>query len=80
MFLKFRSWLIDKLAGEDIAVIINSKVYDYVIEANSKDGLYFIHNKNKVVSLESAIQAEVAQRINLDKQGVIKQGRAFVLK
>ena len=80
MFLKQRRWLINKLAGEDIAVIINTKIYDIVLLANERTGKNCLYRRNKVVDHEKAIQDEVAQRINLDKQGVSKQGKAFVLK
>ena len=78
--LRLRRWLINKLAGEDIAVIINTKIYDIVLLANERTGKNCLYRRNKVVDHEKAIQDEVAQRINLDKQGVSKQGKAFVLK
>jgi hypothetical protein len=80
MFLKQRRWLINKLAGEDIAVIINTKIYDIVLLANEETGKNCLYRRNRVISHEKAIQDEVAQRINLDKQGISKQGNAFVLK
>ena len=80
MFLKQRRWLIDKLAGEGIAVIINTKVYDIVLLANEERGKNCLYRRNRVVEHEKAIQDEVAQRINLHRQGISKQGNAFVLK
>ena len=81
MFLKWRRKLINWLAGHDIVVIINTKVYDYVLDAN-KELLpgSCLYRRNEIVSLEHSIQQEVKHRINLEKQGVSKQGNAFVLK
>jgi len=80
MFLKTRRKLINWLAGEDIVVIINTDIYDSVLRANSGLGKSHLHRRNKIFNLEKRIQTEVAQRIDLDKQGIIKQGDALALK
>ena len=80
IFFKLRCALIKWLAGIDIGVIINCKVYDYVLEANRELDDYVLYERNEVVELEKALQEEVANRINLHRQGISKQGNAFVLK
>ena len=80
MFLKLRRKLINWLADDDIAVIINTDMYDSVLRANSGLGKSNLYKRNKIFSLEKCIQTEVVQRIDLDKQGIIKQGDALVLK
>lgn len=81
MFLGLRKWLINKLAGKDIIVIINSKVYDYILLANKeqkdKNKLF---RRNQVFSFENSIRDEVNLRIALKDQGIDKQGDAFILK
>lgn len=80
MFLELRRKLINWLAKDDIIVIINTKVYDIVLEANMNvDGKSSLFRRNRVVEHDKAIQDEVAQRIALDKQGITKSGKAFVL-
>jgi len=79
MILELRRHLINWLAGEDIAVIINTKVYDIVLEANGETGKSPLYRRNKVVPHDKAIQDEVDQRINLAKQGVRKSGKSFAL-
>ena len=79
MFLKLRAKLINWLAGEDIAVIINTVVYDYVLEANETLGKDCLFERNKIVSLDNYIDAETYHRMILAKQGVRKQGNSFIL-
>jgi hypothetical protein len=80
-FLGLRKKLISWLAKDDIIVIINTATYDSVIEANNK---LFPNNclirSNKVVKFDVIMETEVNQRLELRKQGISKQGNAFVLK
>ena len=81
MFLKLRAWLIDRLASDNIIVILNTSTYDAVIDANSK--LFpgrCLFKRNKVVNFDSVMEAEVSQRLDLHRQGIAKCGNAFVLK
>ena len=79
--LRFKRWLIDRLAGDDIIVIINAKVYDYVLLANNEEkDKNQLYKRNQVFDFDKSIQDEVALRIALDKQGISKQGNAFILK
>jgi hypothetical protein len=79
MFLELRRRIINRLAGEDIAVIINTTVYDYVLEANGNTGKDQLYRRNKVVSLDGFIDRETGRRMNLAKQGISRVGDAFVL-
>jgi len=79
MFLKLRAKLINWLAGEDIAVIINTVVYDYVLEANETLGKNCLFRRNKVSSLDNYIDVETYHRMILAKQGVKKKGNSFIL-
>lgn len=79
-FLKLRMRLINWLARKDICVIVNSKTYDQLLDVNKIVSDNCIIRDNKIFDLEARIQKEVAQRIDLDRQGIIKQGNAFVLK
>ena len=78
--LDLRRRLIDWLAGEDLCVVINSRMYDQLLSVNEmikQDHCLF--RRNKVFQLEGRIQAEVNQRLKLLEQGIHKQGRALVL-
>jgi len=80
MFEKLKTKLILWLAGDDISVILNSKVYNIVLKANREiKGSKCIFNNNNVVSFEDVIQFEVSQRVNLAKQGIRKYGNGFAL-
>lgn len=80
MFLKLRRWLINKLAKDDVIVIINTATYDAVLEANSK--LFpgnCLFRRNKVVNFDSVMETEVAQRLGYRAQGIRKSGHGLVL-
>lgn len=79
MFLKFRRKLINWLAGEDVIVIMNSRVYDYVLEANLTRGKSCLFRRNRVSNLEHQINKEVNHRVDLARQGVRKHGKGFAL-
>lgn len=80
MILELRRKLINWLAKDDIIVIINTDMYDGVLRANSGLGKDHLFRRNKVFNLEKRIQTEVDSRVDLDRQGIRKQGDAFVLK
>lgn len=79
MFVNLRRRLINWLAKDDITVILNTKVYDCVIEANLLLKKNCIIDRNNIVNFEREIDFEVEQRISLAKQGIKKYGKAFVL-
>lgn len=79
-YLRTRCKAIDRLASDDIIVIINTATYDTVIKANSE--LFpgrCVFERNKVVNFDAIMEAEVDHRLGLRKQGVRKSGDAFVL-
>ena len=81
MFLELRCKLINWLASDDIIVIINTAMYDAALKANSQ--LFpgnCLFRRNKVVKFDAVMEAEVEQRLDLRRQGVIKRGKAFVLR
>jgi hypothetical protein len=80
MFLELRKKLINWLAGEDICVIVNCHMYDQLLDVNEMVYDNHVIRGNKIFNLEERLKKEVAIRINLAKQGISKQGKAFVLK
>lgn len=78
--LKWRKKLINWLIGNDICVITNCHAYDQLLEVNRMMYDNHIIRGNKVFNLERRLQKEVKQRLDLDRQGISKQGKAFVLK
>jgi hypothetical protein len=80
MFLELRKKFIDWLIGDDICVIVNCHAYDQLLDVNEMVYDNHIIRSNKVFNLEERLQKEVKLRIDLDKQGISKQGKAFVLK
>ena len=79
MILELRRKIINWLAGEGIAVIINTTTYDYILHANNKLDKNCLFRRNKVYSLDKTINEELDLRLELAKQGVRKSGNGFVL-
>ena len=78
--LELRRWLINKIASDNIIVIINTATYDAVLKANAE--LFpgrCIFRRNKVVNFDAVMEAEVAHRLGLRKQGIRKSGNGYVL-
>jgi len=78
--LKWRKKLINWLAGKDICVIMNCHMYDQLLDVNEMMYDNHIIRDNKIFNFEERLKKEVDHRIDLDRQGISKQGKAFVLK
>jgi hypothetical protein len=80
MFEKLRCGLIDWLAGDNIAVIINTVTYDVVVKVNADAFPYnCMISRNKVVNFDAVMETEVAQRLGFRVQGIRKSGNGLVL-
>jgi predicted nucleotidyltransferase len=77
--IELRRKLINWLAGEGITVVINTTVYDYVLEANDMMKDCCLFRRNKVVSLDEYVDKETDKRMNLAKQGIRRRGNAYML-
>ena len=77
--LNMRRKLINWLAGEEIVTILNTKVYDIVLQANEETGKNCLFRRNKVVDHDKVLDAEMFARQELARQGIGRSGPGFVL-
>lgn len=78
-FLKLRYKLIKWLAGGEMSVILNSKIYDVELIANYENSKYSLFDNNKLIRFDDVINKEVDTAFELAKQGVRRSGKGFVL-
>jgi len=76
---KLRKRLILWLAGNELPVILNCKVYDDVLKYNERERGDILKSNCRIESIEKHIQREAAiNKMNADK-GVSRHGNTFVL-
>lgn len=76
---KLRKMLIVWLAGKKLPVLLNSRVYDDVIEYNRKKAGDILTYNCRIEKIEKHIQREAAINKMNENKGVIRQGDAFAL-
>lgn len=77
--LKLRRKLINWLAGEEIVTVLNTKIYDIVLQVNIDTGKNCLFLRNKVVDHDKVLDAEMFARQELVRQGIGRSGPGFVL-
>ena len=79
LFLKIRVKIIILLAGRDMPVILNSKVYDDIISYNLRNYKDVLIHNCQVENFESHLIREVKLNESCGRKGVERTGNAFVL-
>jgi len=78
-FLELRYKIIKWFAGNEMSVILNSKVYDVELIANYENSKYCLFNNNTTVRFDNVINREVDVALELARQGVRKSGKGYAL-
>jgi hypothetical protein len=78
-FLELRYKIIKWLAGNEMSVILNSKVYDVELIANYENSKHCLFNNNKTIRFDEVVNREVDTALELARHGVRRSGRGFAL-